>query len=96
VRADGRAADELRPVKLAANYIPHAEGSVLIEVGYERQLLTMRVKDDGRGLAAGMQGNSNGNGMGLMRQRAIRHGGELTVSGPPGEGTTIRLRVRVK
>jgi ribonuclease PH len=45
VRADGRAADELRPVKLAANYIPYAEGSVLIEVGFTRVICTATVED---------------------------------------------------
>ena len=32
-RIDGRQADQLRPVKITRNFIQHAEGSVLIEVG---------------------------------------------------------------
>lgn len=35
-RADGRAADELRPVKLTIDWMPYAEGSVLIEMGATR------------------------------------------------------------
>ena len=36
MRADGRAYDELRPVKITRNIISHAEGSVLIEMSETR------------------------------------------------------------
>jgi len=36
VRLDGRAADQLRPVTITTDYIKHAEGSCLIEVGDTR------------------------------------------------------------
>lgn len=35
-RTDGRAFDELRPVKITPGYLPYAEGSVLIEMGETR------------------------------------------------------------
>ncbi|HEV7473123.1 MAG TPA: ribonuclease PH [Pyrinomonadaceae bacterium] len=35
-RTDGRAFDELRPVKITPGYLPYAEGSVLIEMGQTR------------------------------------------------------------
>ncbi len=35
-RTDGRAADELRPVRLIPDYLPYAEGSALIEMGQTR------------------------------------------------------------
>jgi ribonuclease PH len=35
-RTDGRAPDELRPVKIVPGYLPYAEGSVLIEMGQTR------------------------------------------------------------
>lgn len=35
-RADGRAVDELRPVRLTSGWMPYAEGSVLIEMGATR------------------------------------------------------------
>jgi ribonuclease PH len=44
-RTDGRAPDELRPVKLTPNFIPTAEGSVLIEVGSTRVICTATVDD---------------------------------------------------
>ncbi|HVT03000.1 MAG TPA: ribonuclease PH [Thermoanaerobaculia bacterium] len=44
-RADGRAVDELRPVRFQTNYIKHAEGSVLIEVGDTRVSCTASIED---------------------------------------------------
>ena len=37
-RADGRADDELRPVKITRNWLDHAAGSVLVEFGRTRVL----------------------------------------------------------
>ena len=36
LRRDGRTAAQLRPVKITRGFIPHAEGSVLIEMGTPR------------------------------------------------------------
>lgn len=44
-RFDGRIPDQLRPVKLTADYIVTAEGSVLIEVGHTRVLCAATVED---------------------------------------------------
>lgn len=44
-RNDGRSADQMRPVKMTRNYIKHAEGSVLIEVGDTKVLCTATVED---------------------------------------------------
>ena len=44
-RHDGRAADELRPVRITRGYTVHAEGSVLIEFGRTRVLCTASVED---------------------------------------------------
>jgi ribonuclease PH len=38
VRADGRADDELRPVRITRGWLDHAEGSVLVEFGRTRVL----------------------------------------------------------
>jgi len=45
VRSDGRAPDQMRPVKLTPDFIPTAEGSVLIEVGQTRVICTATVDD---------------------------------------------------
>ncbi len=44
-RSFGRAADELRPVKITRNYIKHAPGSCLIEMGDTRVLCTVSVEE---------------------------------------------------
>jgi ribonuclease PH len=45
VRSGGRAADQLRPVRITRGYTMHAEGSVLIEFGNTRVLCTASVEE---------------------------------------------------
>src|SRR5213079_3104847 len=44
-RTDGRAANALRPITITPNFIKHAEGSVLIEVGDTRVVCTASVQE---------------------------------------------------
>jgi ribonuclease PH len=44
-RSDGRAPDQLRPVRITPNYLDHAEGSALIEVGKTRVLCAASVEE---------------------------------------------------
>ena len=44
-RTDGRAFDELRPVKITPGYLPYAEGSVLIEMGLTRVVCSASVDE---------------------------------------------------
>ncbi len=44
-REDGRAFDELRPVKITRNYLKYPEGSVLIEAGDTRVICTATVEE---------------------------------------------------
>jgi ribonuclease PH len=44
-RADGRAADQLRPVTIHTNFTKHAEGSVLIDVGDTRVICTASIQE---------------------------------------------------
>lgn len=45
MRDNQRRNDELRPVKMTVNYIKHAEGSVLIEVGDTRVICSATIED---------------------------------------------------
>lgn len=45
MRADGRKAEELRPVRIMPGYIKHADGSVLIEVGDTRVICTAKLEN---------------------------------------------------
>ena len=44
-RIDGRQAAEIRPVTITVNYLKHAEGSVLIEVGDTKVLCAASVEE---------------------------------------------------
>lgn len=52
-RSDRRAADQLRKVKLTPDFIPSAEGSVLIEIGATRVICTATVEDNVPGFIKG-------------------------------------------
>lgn len=45
VRADGRRKDQVRPVKVTRNFIKHAEGAVLIEMGDTKVICTASVEE---------------------------------------------------
>ena len=57
MRVDGRAADQLRPVKITPDFIPHAEGSALIEAGDTRVIVTATVED---GVPSFLKGKGRG------------------------------------
>jgi ribonuclease PH len=44
-RTDGRAPDELRPALITPDYLPYAEGSVLIEMGNTRVICSASLED---------------------------------------------------
>jgi ribonuclease PH len=45
VRSDGRAPDQMRPVTITPNFIKHAEGSALIDVGDTRVICTASIQE---------------------------------------------------
>lgn len=45
IRLDGRAADQLRPIKITRNFIKYAEGSCLIEMGDTKVICTASIED---------------------------------------------------
>jgi ribonuclease PH len=53
MRPSGRAADELRPIRITRRYTKHAEGSVLIEFGDTRVLCTASVEEKVPGFLKG-------------------------------------------
>ncbi len=77
------------------NVLKHAGAlNVWIEIGFEARDLLLTVRDDGSGFDAG--GRHDGSGMALMRRRAERHAGRLSIEARDGAGTTLSLRVPVK
>ena len=45
VRQDGRAADQLRPVRITRDYLRHPEGSVLVEFGETKVICTATIEE---------------------------------------------------
>jgi ribonuclease PH len=56
-RPDGRSSEELRPVKITPDFITQAEGSVLIETGQTRVIVTATVDD---GVPSFLKGTGKG------------------------------------
>ncbi|MBF0686417.1 MAG: sensor histidine kinase [Cellulomonas sp.] len=74
-----------------ANVRRHAGAShVTLRLARDDDELVLEVADDGRGLGPGV---AEGNGLRGMRARADAAGGTFDVTGGPGEGTCVRLRV---
>jgi two-component system sensor histidine kinase UhpB len=75
------------------NVMRHAEASkAIVSLETHGNRLKLRVRDNGRGIAAGERGESK-TGLAGMRERAMLIGGSLTVSSEPGKGTEVELEV---
>jgi ribonuclease PH len=57
VRSDGRNPDQMRPLKITPDFVPVAEGSVLIELGNTRVICTATVDD---GVPSFLKGSGKG------------------------------------
>ncbi len=57
IRTDGRQPDEMRRVNITRGYIPHAEGSVLMELGQTKVLCVITLED---GVPAFLKGTGTG------------------------------------
>jgi ribonuclease PH len=90
-RVDGRAPDELRPLKVTVDYLQHAEGSVLIEAGATRVLCAASVED---GVPAFLEGRGQGwltaEYSMLPRATKTRTRRESTVGRPSGRTQEIQ------
>jgi len=71
----------------------HAEATrvdVLLEVQGEE--VTLRITDDGRGFNPEEARDCGGMGLGNMKERAEKIGGELYIESEPGNGTTVCVK----
>jgi signal transduction histidine kinase len=55
--------------------------------------LSLEVRDDGKGIPEKQLSAGQSLGILGMRERALLLGGELTISGGPGEGTIVKVRI---
>ena len=76
------------------NVSRHAEAtSVCIGIRRDEERVTVMLEDDGRGIRE--EGTALGSGLGIlgMKERAAAYGGSVAVSGRPGRGTSVTLRL---
>jgi signal transduction histidine kinase/DNA-binding response OmpR family regulator len=76
------------------NIARHAQASA-IEVTLDAQsdVLILRVRDDGRGIADHELASSKSFGLVSMRERVELLSGGLDISGAPGQGTTVLVKI---
>jgi signal transduction histidine kinase len=85
-------ADELTAVlrEALSNVARHAQAaSVAVTLDVSASQLCLSVTDDG----IGMGGTDRRSGLANLTQRAVRHGGTLTVTSSPNEGTRLRWQI---
>jgi signal transduction histidine kinase len=76
------------------NVVRHAHATeVNVRLAKEEGRLTLNIRDNGKGIDAEQLSFSRSLGILGMRERAWLLGGELDISGAPGKGTTVRVRI---
>ncbi len=76
------------------NIIRHAAATrVDVLLTEENGALVLKVKDNGRGISEEEIANTRSIGLVGMRERAMLVGGDISLQGAPGQGTTMNLRV---
>jgi signal transduction histidine kinase len=76
------------------NVIKHAAcDSADVTLAIEDGVLTLEVRDDGRGFDAA--GPTDGHGLASLRNRAAALGGTISIASTPGAGTAITLTVPI-
>jgi signal transduction histidine kinase len=78
------------------NVLRHAEATrVTIRLSQNETHLTLEISDDGVGCTSECLEGTRSLGLVGMRERALACGGEFSISGARGRGTTVSLRVPV-
>jgi signal transduction histidine kinase len=76
--------------EVLANVTKHADASTVdIKLGGTPSLLTLEIRDDGRGGAD----ERRGSGLAGIRRRAEAFDGTLTLTSPPGGPTVLRVEL---
>ena len=79
------------------NVVKHASATkVKIEFAFEHGEFTCSVSDNGRGFVPESVKSIHGNGLRNMRTRMSEIGAKIEVNSKPNEGTSIRIRYRVR
>jgi two-component system CheB/CheR fusion protein len=76
------------------NVARHAQATeVQVTLEARQGALQLQVRDNGLGIAPAALAGQGSLGLMGMRERALQVGGQLDISGSPGQGTMVRLRL---
>jgi len=79
------------------NVARHAQATrVHVRLGVTAGVLTLEVKDNGRGISEAEMASRRSLGLVGIRERAIACGGELTINGAPSLGTTVSVTIPLR
>jgi len=79
------------------NVARHAQATaVTVSICEQQDRVVLQVADNGRGIDLGEVTQSKSVGLIGMRERAAILGGDLVISGAPGQGTTVVLSIPLK
>lgn len=80
--------------EILTNVARHAQATA-IKISLQEQAggLVLEVRDNGRGVTDAELSNPTSLGLVGMRERALLLGGEIFITGRPGEGTMVRARI---
>jgi PAS domain S-box-containing protein len=80
--------------EILTNVLRHANASNLyVKLSSDKQCFELEVKDDGQGITESQRINSRSLGLLGMKERALLVGGEVKITGSPGAGTCVLVRV---
>jgi signal transduction histidine kinase len=79
------------------NVARHAQATaVTVSLSEQQDRVVLQVADNGRGIDLAEVTQSKSVGLIGMRERAAILGGDLVISGAPGQGTTVVLAIPLK
>ena len=83
--------------EILTNITRHANATLVkIEMTKTSEEIRLVVSDDGVGISEEQIRNPKSLGLLGMRERAMIYGGSVTVTGQPGGGTTVKVRMPIK
>lgn len=80
--------------EILTNVLRHAQATrVHVEILKDSDAVVLEVRDNGRGITESEKTNRRSLGLLGMRERALLFGGEIVITGAPGKGTRVSVKV---
>jgi signal transduction histidine kinase len=82
--------------EILTNVVRHAQASAIqVHLEVSAGWLVFEVSDNGCGISSSTLAHTNSLGLLGMRERATQWGGDLSIQGSEGKGTTVTVRIPV-